>query len=217
MASVALAVYEESKKVGGAEATKLGESSRAGAAHAASRCAPFQLSRVAMCSIVVVMRMLVILALVFISPFSLVAHAADNVAATQSRGLPPDVAVRIYGFTPSAFPFKVIVPDDGTTDPGGWQEAATQLLFRDARRGTEVNWTCSLKVGIPLRTAKDGVISMNRAARLSSRAANAASDLVMQSRPAWLPALFCPAFGAVMMKILHETGASGARVSSKHP
>lgn len=141
-----------------------------------------------------------------------------GVASASDGGTHPvELAIRrIYGFKASDFDFKVIVPDDGKDEAGGWQLAAITPLFRDARSGVELQWYCSVTVQVPMRTKADGIISKGRAAQLSASAANTASDAVMGSRPAWIPALFCPAFAVAMQKLLQVSGASGARVSGRY-
>ncbi len=154
---------------------------------------------------------------VFAGMAILVASSAGIASAPREEQATAVMIRRVYGFTPSDFAFAVVVPDDLQGPAGGWQKSTVKPLFRDARSGTEINWTCTVDVGMPLRTEADGEISSSRARRLSARAANAASDAVMATRPTWLPAAFCPLFGAAMEAILKKSGASGARVTSKHP
>lgn len=125
-------------------------------------------------------------------------------------------ALAIGSFSASAFQFVVIVKDDGTSDPGGWQEAATTLKFADGRQDPARIWTCKVTIGMPLRTNAQGSISQEDAAEMSADIATRASSDVMRSRPAWLTAEFCKAFKQEMQAAfdgIHK--GLGARVNQK--
>lgn len=63
------------------------------------------------------------------------------------------------GFSPTAFKFVSTIPDDGEGPAGGWQEAFVTLKFFRWVSIFPETWTCSFKVGMPLRTAIRGTIS----------------------------------------------------------
>jgi hypothetical protein len=74
-----------------------------------------------------------------------------------------------------------------------------------------------VKIGMPVRSRANGRISTARAAEIAAQAANIASDLVIDRRPDWLPALFCPQFGETLQLYANKK-ASGTVVNySKAP
>ncbi|WP_437596127.1 hypothetical protein WMF28_26440 [Sorangium sp. So ce590] len=74
----------------------------------------------------------------------------------------------IVSFSRKDFPFGTIVKDDGKDEGGGWQEAKANLPFSKLHNLRPVRrWTCSFRVGMPLRTQRMGRIRPNRAAMLS--------------------------------------------------
>jgi hypothetical protein len=124
-------------------------------------------------------------------------------------------------FEASLFKFSVWVNDNGLGEGGGWQRASTVLKFVDTRSawfgviGTD-EWNCPLTVSMPIRSKAYGIIPPELAAQWSAAVAVAASAAVMNSRPRWIGALFCPKFAEKMVELFKNApgGAIGARVTS---
>ena len=134
------------------------------------------------------------------------AHAADSHR--------PFELVRAGAFSDSLFQFVTIVNYDGKSVAGGWQEAIATLRFVDARHLIPQTWTCTIKVGLPVKPENYAVISAAAAARMSAAAATTASTIVMKTRPEWIPALYCIHFATAMQLTLNTTyDRLGARVS----
>lgn len=116
------------------------------------------------------------------------------------------------GFSTSLFKFKKTQEDDGVGF--GWQEAQPTLKFVDGRQDPIQTWSCTINVGMPLRTVKLGQISAEWAAEASANIATDASSTVMHSKDSWTPGAFCKAFKDEMNKLFgskHE--GLGARVT----
>jgi hypothetical protein len=138
----------------------------------------------------------------------------------RAGGAAQELVNRAGNFDAAAFKFKTTtIADDGKDGAGGWQEAATKLEFNDARDGTLHTWTCSIEVGMPIRSQKGGTVSPDDAAEATASAANIASDLVMTRQTKWLPIAFCPEFGTELGKQLNgRPRIFGARVQrSQYP
>lgn len=121
-------------------------------------------------------------------------------AADDSRP-PPDCA-SVGMFSPSLFKFVTIVADDGTMEPGGWQEAGGTFNFVDTQDSR--SYSCSIKVGMPLRTAAQGKISHAMAADMSATVMTFAGPTVMHQKTSWVTAQFCEAVRAEMTKLFDE-------------
>ncbi|MEZ4308352.1 MAG: hypothetical protein R3F14_09950 [Polyangiaceae bacterium] len=135
----------------------------------------------------------------------------DVPPAPQSTGDSPPGCGDVQGFSSSLFKFKTTQADDGVGF--GWQVAEPTLKFADGRQDPTQYWSCTLNVGMPLRTEKLGKISAEWAAETSSEVATSASSNVMHSKSSWTVAAFCKAFKDEMnrlFKIGHE--GLGARV-----
>lgn len=125
----------------------------------------------------------------------------------------PHDAVGAGGFSDSLFAFFTVINYDGISVAGGWQEAIATLKFVDARHFIPQTWTCTVKVGMPIKPGNYGVISPATAARMSAAAATTASMLVMKSRPEWIPVSYCIQFKEEMELILNTTFPKlGARI-----
>jgi hypothetical protein len=121
--------------------------------------------------------------------------------AYPSTGEPADEAVQeIGGFSALSFPFKTTVEDDGADVGGGYQVAQANLKFADGRQTPTMTWTCSFKVGMPLRTARFGKIDPIHAAIITAEVATLSASPVMHSRDVWLPVLFCSKFKDKMIE-----------------
>lgn len=121
--------------------------------------------------------------------------------AYPSAGEPIDEAPEeIGGFSAMSFPFKTTVEDDGTDVGGGYQVAQANLNFADGRQSPSMKWTCTFKVGMPLRTARFGRIDAIHAAVITAEVASLSAGAVMHSRDVWLPVLFCSKFKEKMFE-----------------
>ncbi|WP_437952248.1 hypothetical protein WME98_17050 [Sorangium sp. So ce296] len=89
--------------------------------------------------------------------------------ACRSKCPPPGMAPWVYvDFDPSVFKFVTIVEDDGEDEGGGWQEARAKLNFSRLTVPRKIaSWSCSITIGMPLRTEFLGRIDPIRAAILS--------------------------------------------------
>lgn len=137
--------------------------------------------------------------------------AALTLTTGGSTQAPP---VAAGSFSASLFKFTVDRPDDGKDEGGGWQKATADLRFVDDRSlfSTDV-WTCSVTIGMAIRSQKDGVIPPDKAARTSAKVATDASSNVMPTQEKWLPTYFCRKFSDEMGNIFrHEYGSFGAMV-----
>jgi hypothetical protein len=66
----------------------------------------------------------------------------------------------VNGYSASIFKFVTTVPDDGTGDGGGWQEAKVILKMNRWTGLLPESWSCpQLTFGAPLRNKKQGKIS----------------------------------------------------------
>jgi hypothetical protein len=108
---------------------------------------------------------------------------------------------------PSVFKFLVEVPDDGTDSAGGWQVAKAVVPIHDTRKMDPMGmWSCNVKVGMPLRTTKDGQISAKKAANLSVEVAELAWANVMPRRPPgeWTSGTFCALYWPEMHELFKK-------------
>lgn len=94
-------------------------------------------------------------------------------------------------FGASIFKFVTIVADDGTSDPGGWQEATANLRIVRINVIIPETWFCPVKVGMPLRTTVNGTISSGYAASVSAEIANKAATKVRREEPDLPQGIFC--------------------------
>jgi hypothetical protein len=148
--------------------------------------------------------------LVFLAVLVQFVHAPRANAAHHAR--PPET-VQVGGFSPSIFKFVVTRPDDGKDKAGGWQEAVATMNFSDGRQLPTDRWTCTIKVGMPIRPENYGVISSAVAASMSAAAATTASKAVMHRRPMWIAASYCIHFAKEVQLTLNTTWSKlGARV-----
>lgn len=109
----------------------------------------------------------------------------------------PRMGMRLGGFSPDLFKFVTIIPYKGGV-AGGWQEAFAVLKFVDGRQDPAQKWTCSVRVGMPIRSEKQGTISPVQAAVYTADIATDASSVVMHRQPYWLTAEYCFAFHVEM-------------------
>lgn len=148
--------------------------------------------------------------LVFLAVLVQFVHAPWANAAEYER---PVESIR-GGFSPTVFKFVTIVPDDGQGKAGGWQEAIVTLKFSDGRQLPADRWTCTIRVGMPIRPEKYGVIAPAVAASMSAAASTTASVSVMHQRPLWIPAVYCIQFAKEVELNLNTTWSKlGAKVN----
>lgn len=157
----------------------------------------------------------------FLSATLSIAPIVPGSSASNLRedGAAQELVNRVGNFAASTFKFKATVADDKEGKAGGWQEATTQLEFSDARNGALHTWTCSVKVGMPIRSEKGGTVSPDDAAEATAGSANSASDRVMTRRDEWLLADFCAQFGVELERLVNKKpNIFGAKVmQSKYP
>jgi hypothetical protein len=134
----------------------------------------------------------------------------DSTTGPQSTVSPSDgepveeAPQEIGGFSAMLFPFQTTIEDDGTDVGGGYQVAQTTLSIKDTRQSPTMSWTCSFKVGMPLRTARFGKVDAIHAAIFSAEVATLSAGPVMHSRDVWLPVLFCGKFKEKMFETFKE-------------
>lgn len=125
---------------------------------------------------------------------------------------PPTDCALMGGFSASLFKFTKTQEDDGVGF--GWQEAQPTLKFADGRQDPTATWTCTINVGMPLRTGTMGKIAADWAAETSAGIATEASGAVMRSQSSWIPAAFCKTFKDQMNSIFGKRYPNlGARVT----
>ncbi len=114
---------------------------------------------------------------------------------------------------PSTFQFTTVLDHDGPR-PGGWQVAQVLVLLGRLGMMFPRAAVCQVQVGVPLVTAKLGVISVEYAQVSSATAADAAARELMEKR-AIPTATACSAFRETMQRLLGgRTGLiPGARVT----
>ncbi len=107
----------------------------------------------------------------------------------------------------TVFKFVVELPDDGTDSGGGWQVAKAVVPIYDNRKLNPLGmWECKVKVGMPLRTTKDGKISANKAAKMSADVAEIAWRNVLPRRPPgeWTSGTFCQFYWQEMQNVFKK-------------
>lgn len=112
---------------------------------------------------------------------------AECNGACQSKCPPAGV----NGFSSAVFKFTTTVPDDGSGEAGGWQVAAATLKFVRWITLVRETWTCSITVGMPLRTVATGTISAANAATITAGVATQASKTVMGIKPPLPAGIYC--------------------------
>lgn len=106
-----------------------------------------------------------------------------------------------------------VIPDDGQGLGGGWQEAVTMRNFVDGRQSPADSWSCTLNVGMAIRSASLGHISSSEAASMTSTVLTYAASTTMHSRDKWIQSLFCGKLRDNMNAMFASTFAgAGARV-----
>lgn len=119
-------------------------------------------------------------------------------------------------FGSKAFPFVVVVQEDGEDQAGGWQKAVASLHFVHLHWGIPTHhWQCPLAVGMPLRSRKEGHISPSRAALLSAEIATDVANALLPSQD-WEgeTAVFCIKLEQEMQQLFRgRYPGVGARVT----
>jgi hypothetical protein len=141
-------------------------------------------------------------------------EAAASEAEVQAAAEAEPEGLFGSGFSASKFKFKTTVKDDGEGAGAGWQEASAKLNFVDGRQDPSMSWTCSVVVGMPLRTAERGTISTDWASQRSAEVATTASSTVMHRQDKWEASAFCRDWGIEMQRLLNDDKPKvGARVT----
>lgn len=125
----------------------------------------------------------------------------------------PPICNSIGSYSPTLFRFVTTLADDGQGKAGGYQEATAKIGFVDGRQDPPASWSCTITVGMAVRSSVLGVISPQSAASMTANVLTYSSSKTMHSRPEWLQALFCKALAAEMLEEFGEAyGGAGARV-----
>jgi hypothetical protein len=112
--------------------------------------------------------------------------------ACSSKCPKPGMAHFVWvDFDSSYFQFVTIVPDDGTDKGGGYQQAKTNLNFKQVSSAGTREWSCSLTIKMPLRTELMGKIDPLLAANLSEEITEEVAQLMDYNLP---PGIFCDRF-----------------------
>ncbi len=137
-------------------------------------------------------------------------------AATSSASVAEEETEIQAAVHPSIFQFKPAAPpDDGTDKGGGWQEAKADIPISDTRSHPFKHWSCKIKISMPQRTEKDGVVSPDKAAKESAEVATKAWKKVMprQKPGEWPVGVFCIEYRKEMETIFEKDKPTlGARV-----
>jgi hypothetical protein len=111
-------------------------------------------------------------------------HDTFGFCGGPCAGQCPSLSGGINGFSRSVFKFAVIIPDNGEGKGGGWQQATATLdFYRWTTTILPESWTCTITVGMPMRTAVFGPISAQRAANMTATVATTASFEVTNNTP----------------------------------
>jgi hypothetical protein len=115
------------------------------------------------------------------------------------------------------FPFVELLKDDGEGKGGGWQTADKTFSFLEANWFIpNYFWQCHIRIGMPIRSVKDGRVTPSRAALYSTEIANAVVDPLLDSRATWRNqgAVFCDELqDALQAMFKRRYPRVGARVS----
>lgn len=112
-------------------------------------------------------------------------------------------------FSPSAFKFTTTVEDSGEGKAGGWQVTTAALTIVRWTGLLPERWTCTISVGMPLRTELKGTISVSTAATVTAAVATQASGTVMDQYPDIPQGIFCSRFKAEMSNVFASATYKG--------
>src|ERR1043165_1517914 len=99
--------------------------------------------------------------------------------------------------TPEHFQFAQVVADDGQDLGAGWQAVCIKATLRDGNTGQTI--ICDFEVGIPVRTARQGMISRSFAQASAALAANNAAHILLSRLEAGaMLGLICQEFRPAM-------------------
>jgi len=79
--------------------------------------------------------------------------------------------------TPDYFNFQELVALKPGDDEGGWRAACVRATMRDGNSGSKV--VCQIEVGIPIKTRKEGWISVTYAREVAAITANDVAYVVL--------------------------------------
>lgn len=118
-------------------------------------------------------------------------------------------------FAPAIFKFTTVLPDDGSGEAGGWQAATAGLNIVRWESLIPEFWTCTVKVGMPLRTVVHGKISAETAASVAAGVATQAAGTVRKIQPPLPQGIFCVKLKDEMTRIFkNELKSYGARMEN---
>lgn len=123
----------------------------------------------------------------------------------------------VNGFSPSVFKFSTTLPDTGEGEAGGWQVASGTLNFFRWTGWLPESWTCTVTVGMALRTVAHGKVSAETAATVTASVASQASFNAMKIKPELPPGIFCATLKEEMRTLFKQEPLKshyGARVMS---
>jgi hypothetical protein len=87
----------------------------------------------------------------------------------------------------SAYTFHETLPDDGTGDGGGWQEGTATLEFTEhTGLFSSYSYSCTMRVGMPLRAKLPGRISARFAQQIATEITLDAAANVKDTRSTWV-------------------------------
>lgn len=133
----------------------------------------------------------------------------------QAETDPPECNL-IGSYDASLFKFKTMVEDDGTGLAGGWQVATATVQFVDGRQDPPAGWSCSITVGMAIRSETRGKISTAQAATMTAEVLTDMASYTMHSRDAWVGASFCKQLAMNMEKYFKKRySGTGATVSAQ--
>ncbi|WP_437915934.1 hypothetical protein WME73_13125 [Sorangium sp. So ce302] len=112
--------------------------------------------------------------------------------ACSSKCPKPGMAHFVWvDFDSSFFTFVTTVEDDGRGAAGGYQQAKTNLNFKQVSSAGTREWSCPITIKMPLRTELMGKIDHLRAAELSEEITEEVAQLMDYNLP---PGIFCDRF-----------------------
>jgi hypothetical protein len=127
----------------------------------------------------------------------------ESTSGNGPSGLP------IGSFSPSDFKFVTVIPDDGKSEPGGWQEAKVVLKFKRLIGVTYETFSCpQMTIGTPLRNETQGKISAKRAAKESADIATYVTGVIDEVPQG----IFCSKLKDGMDKMMRQA-IHGSRVT----
>lgn len=112
----------------------------------------------------------------------------------------------VNGFAAEVFVFETTVKDDGKDAAGGWQVSGAMLKYARLPSFGIIpdTWSCSVVIGMPLRTAVNGIVPPDQAANMSAGIATAASTVLEHGGPKLPPGIFCSKLKPTMQGLWNQ-------------